>query len=711
MSADPGLNATVHILFIEDDEDDYLIVRDLISSLENHPYKLTWARDHQTASEEIRDGGHDICLLDFRFGEHSGLDLLPLTQEPGNEMPVIVLTGFNDPLADQEAMNAGASDYLEKSGLTAKQLERSIRYALSTFSKELDLRRSEERYALAADGSNDGLWDWDLNSDYIYFSQRWLDMLGYARDPFDGDPEKWFAIVHPEDVAALRQAIDNHVVGASQFLHYSYRIRHQNGQYRWMQCRAKAVRDSQRMAYRIAGSQTDITPQKELEEQLRNSALHDALTGLANKLMLHDHLELALSQRRDRERGRNCALMFLDADNFKEINDTYGHEVGDRVLVKLANRLKASLRKSDTVARFGGDEFVILLTDLDDELQVDLITRHLMDSLCLPFQFGELELFLSSSMGVTYIPPGDNRSATEILRDADTALYEAKESGKARHSVFNAQMRRKAVDLMQLKGDLRSALPKREFELHYQPVIELKNNRAIGLEALLRWRRSGRDELLTPRQFLPVAEDIGLLREIGLWVFREACEQSSKWRKLIEPTLQLFVSINLSPSQLATPDLTQKLSQIVRETDADQNSLNIEITEASIIGNHERIGVQLRNLKSLGLKLCLDDFGSGYSSLRALHELPFDLIKIDKSFVSYLQPKKHQSEQLMRSILAIANIYKMQVVAEGVESRYQADLLRDMGCQLAQGHFFAQAMDADSVANYLQSHTRDNSAD
>ncbi|HET9768722.1 MAG TPA: PAS domain S-box protein, partial [Thermoanaerobaculia bacterium] len=366
------------------------------------------------------------------------------------------------------------------------------------------LRRSEERYALAARGANDGLWDWDLERNEIYYSSRWASMLGFEEGELGNDPQEWFSRVHPGDRGRLRHEIGEHVEGRSPHFQCEYRLRHRNGAFRWMLSRGLAVRDEGGRAYRMAGSQTDISDRKQAESQLLHDALHDALTGLPNRALFINRLEMALQRGRRSPRTR-FAVLFLDLDRFKVINDSLGHRLGDELLVALADRLRSSVRVIDTVARLGGDEFGFLLEGLVDVKQAIRNAERILDELARPFHLSGHEVFTSGSIGIA-VGDAECGGPEQILRDADIAMYRAKAQGRAAFTVFDQEMHREAVAAMQLENDLRRALERKELELHYQPVVCLADGRLCGFEALLRWHHPERG-LLLPTQFIPTAEE------------------------------------------------------------------------------------------------------------------------------------------------------------------------------------------------------------
>ncbi len=559
------------------------------------------------------------------------------------------------------------------------------------------LRRSEERYALAARGANDGLWDWDLERNQIYYSARWASMIGYEEGELSNDPQEWFSRVHPGERGHLRRALTEHVEGRSPHFQCEYRLRHRGSSFRWMLCRGLAVRDADGRAYRMAGSQTDISDRKQAEHQLLHDALHDALTGLPNRALFINRLEMALQRCRRTPRSR-FAVLFLDLDRFKVINDSLGHRLGDELLVALADRLRSTVRVIDTVARLGGDEFGFLLEGLVDVRQASRNAERILAELTRPFQLSGHEVFTSGSIGIA-IGDGDCATPEQILRDADIAMYRAKAQGRAVYTVFDQEMHHEAVAAMQLENDLRHALERQELELYYQPLARIGDGRLCGFEALLRWNHPQRGVLL-PAQFIASAEETGFIVPLGSWVLESACSQLAAWSELLAHDPGLTVSVNLSGRQLAHPELVQQVRRTLAATGADPRRLKLEVTESVLMADApaaQSVLVQLRH--GLGLSLMIDDFGTGYSSLAYLQQFPIDTLKIDRSFVARLGAGE---EAIVRAIVTLGKSLGMQVLGEGVESPAQLAALGRLGCDLAQGNLLSPPLTPEAAAALLR---------
>jgi diguanylate cyclase (GGDEF)-like protein/PAS domain S-box-containing protein len=562
---------------------------------------------------------------------------------------------------------------------------------------ERAMRESEERYALAAQGSNDGLWDWDLRENEIFFSARWKAQLGAAEQEIGSDPDQWFVRVHPDDRDRLFGDLGLHLEGRTPFLEVEHRVRHLDGSWRWMLVRGAAVRDAGGKAYRLAGSQTDITERKIAEEKLLHDALHDLLTGLPNRSLFIDRLgqAMAFTQRRSDYR---FAVLFLDIDRFKTINESLGHMTGDVLLVRVSKRLEACIRPGDTVARLGGDEFAVLLEDFADPDEPIRTAERIHEALVEPHDLEGTEVFASASIGIAMGSPRYTRPE-EVLRDADTAMYRAKDMGRGRHAAFQPGMHAHARAQLQLETDLRRAIDRHELRLNYQPIVSLESGDIVGCEALVTWMHPSRG-LIPPNDFIPTAEDTGLIIQIGRWALRQGCDDAFQWNEKLPRHHQVSVSVNLSARQLVHNELLEHVREALGSSSLDARRLRMEVTESVIMEHAGPASLLLAQLKNLGVHLLLDDFGTGYSSLSYLHNFRFDTLKIDRSFVSRLeQPGKHA--EIVRTIISLARALSMEVVAEGVETLGQLAQLQMLGADSAQGFWFSRPVDAQGFSEML----------
>jgi len=589
-------------------------------------------------------------------------------------------------------------------GMVAEQTE-----ALQKTNAELLLEvqrhaEAENRYRLAETGANDGLWDWDIAAGTVYFSPRWKAMLGYKENEIGSSPDEWFNRVHPDDLPALKNACSEHFVGTSEQLRGECRLRHQDGQYRWMLYRGVAIKNSQGMVIRAAGSFTDITERKMAEEQLRFEALHDALTGLANRVKLSDRIGDAIC-RLKRDPARRFAVMFLDLDRFKVINDSLGHLVGDKFLVEIARRLSMFIRAGDElmqasrddVARLGGDEFVLVVDNIERDTDVLRIAQRLHDAVAEPIVIDGHTLHSAVSIGIAIAHDGYN-NVTEILRDADTALYQAKSGGRSCTKIFDPEMHQKAMAQWRTESELRAAIEKQELRVFYQPVVA-SNGALVSIEALVRWQHPTRG-LLDPDQFLPIAEESDLIVRIGRWVAFEACRQVRIWQSKFPRHHALPVSVNMSSKQFALPGFVEEVSQTLNHAGLSPQSLRLEVTETVAMRDAHATVQTLLRLRAMGVLIDVDDFGTGYSSLSYLHRMPINALKIDRSFVSSIFDDK-VSAHIVQAITLLAHSLRVDVVAEGVESVSLLSSVRAMGCDYFQGYCIARPMCAADMESYL----------
>jgi diguanylate cyclase (GGDEF)-like protein/PAS domain S-box-containing protein len=552
---------------------------------------------------------------------------------------------------------------------------------------ENGLRESEERYALAMEGASDGIWDWNIRTNEVYYSTRWKTMLGFSDQDIGNSPDEWFHRIHEEDIEQFRVLLNAHLEGASPHFEAEHRIKHRDENYIWVLTRGIAVRDEKDRPYRMAGSQTDVTDRRRAQDQLQRDALYDSLTGLCNRSLLMDRLEQALSKVKQ-SGDTTFAIIFLDLDRFKNINDTMGHVAGDKVLNAVARRLENSIRPGDTAARIGGDEFVILLENVTNLVTATTIAERIESNLIAPMAIGNQEIFTAASLGILLASDKYDK-AEDILRDADIAVYRAKASGRGCHVTFEPAMYHKTLALLELESDLRKALDKQEFVLHYQPIVRLDTGDMVAAEALIRWQHPQRG-LVSPVQFISLAEDTGLIIPIGEWVLRTVCSQISTWNKTGLPPR---IAVNISGLQLRQPSFSYIVQTILEEFNLSPDSIEFELTETVLMDNIEHANNTLEVLRSKGFHLSLDDFGTGYSSLSYLHRFPVQKIKIDRGFIMKIGTDPG-SMQIVSAVLQLAQGLGLDVVAEGVETDQTATLLRDLGCTLAQGYYFGRPAEA-----------------
>jgi diguanylate cyclase (GGDEF)-like protein/PAS domain S-box-containing protein len=686
------------VLIVDDNE----MNRDMLARrLERKGYVVDMAASARELMERVKKESPDLILLDIEMPEISGLEGLQKIREVYSpiELPVIMVTARNQSEDIVKALAMGANDYLTKPIDFAVALAR-IGTQLSHKRAQEGLKESEERYALAAQGANDGLWDWNLVTNEIYFSPRWKAMIGYLDDELAGNPEEWFERIHHADQERTKEELSAHKNGMTPHFESVHRVRHKDGTFRWMLSRGLAIRDRQGKPLRMAGSQTDITEGK----------VSDPLTGLPNRLLFLDRLD-RLMKHAMRHKDRSFAVLFLDLDAFKMINDSLGHLIGDQLLLGVSKRLEKCLRVSDTVARLGqdtftlarmgGDEFTVLLDDLKEPGDAERAAERVMEGLSAPFELEGKEVFTSASIGIA-LWNSAYTDAEDIMRDADTAMYRAKSLGKARYEVFNADMRASVMARLELETDLRRAIDRGEFRNFYQPIVSLETGEITGFEALMRWEHPKRG-LLGPKEFIAVAEDTGLIRELGWWSLREACWKISQWKAHLSPGRDLVVSVNLSIKQFMQPNLVENIGALLQELKLSPQCLKLEITESTVMEDPSTAIQMLQHMKALGIRLAIDDFGTGYSSLSYLHRFPLDTLKIDRSFISGAACGENGME-IARTIMPLAKNLRLDVVAEGVETAEQVQELKRLDCKFAQGYFFSKPLSSDEAEAMLSEH-------
>ncbi|HYG90252.1 MAG TPA: EAL domain-containing protein [Azospirillum sp.] len=562
---------------------------------------------------------------------------------------------------------------------------------------EQRLRLSEERYALAARGANDGLWDWLLDTDEVYYSPRWKDMLGYGEADIGTSIDEWFRRVHPEDFAGLEAALKLHLADQRENLQHEFRMLRADGSTMWVLVRGIAVRDDGH-AVRMAGSMTDITARKAAEQQLLFDAFHDGMTGLPNRTLLLDRVGLALDRHR-RNGGRHFAVLLIDLDRFKSINDTKGVAVGDQILRTISQRLEDGRRMGDTLARLSADEFALLLNDIDDVGDALDAANCIAKAVAQPHHLDDHDVVLTASIGVALSATGYDRPE-DMLRDASLAVYRAKQGGRNRVDVFDGTLRRQAMSLMRTEADLRTALEQGQLCLFYQPIVSVLTGRIAGFEALMRWRHPKRG-LVSPAEFIPLAEECGLIVPMGRWALKESVRQVAHWQARFPRSKPLFMSVNVSSQQFRDDDLLGLVRDVLAESAIPPSSLKLEITESLLMQDPEKCRAMMQAIRDMDVRLSIDDFGTGYSSLAYLHKFPADTLKIDRTFVSAISTGE-SSAAIVQVITTLAAILNMDVVAEGVETETEAEFLRDIVCTYGQGYFWSRPAPAKDIETLLE---------
>lgn len=553
---------------------------------------------------------------------------------------------------------------------------------------------SQERYAAAIRGASDGIWDWDLDSGAFFASPRFRDLIGAGYDEELLDAESWLARATPDDADRLRFEIDLHMRDLTPHFESEFRVVADEDT-RWLLARGQALRRGDGTPYRMAGSLSDITDRKRAAEQLLHNALYDGITGLPNRTLFMDRLSF-LETRRSRHQDYRYAVLFIDLDRFKTVNESLGHAAGDALLVEVAQRLSSQVRGGDTVARLSGDEFVVLVDDVREPQDAERLAEAIQVSLVAPAIVGGHEVYTSASVGIA-ITGADTHEPEELLRDAETAMYRAKEAGRARSEVFDVVMHAQAIGALRTEAELRRALEREELVPFYQPVVSLETGRVVSCEALVRWHHPERG-VLGPYEFVPVAEETGLVVPMGLRVMRCACTDGVAWAAAGH---DLRVSVNISARQFAEPDLLESVEALLEETGMPPERLLLELTESVVMADPVRAEGTLTALHALGVSLAVDDFGTGYSSLSYLKRFPFQMLKIDRSFVMDI-PRDPDDMTIVEAVVGLAHSLKLQVTAEGVETPEQLAFLRELGCDNMQGFLASRPVPADVFTGLLE---------
>lgn len=566
---------------------------------------------------------------------------------------------------------------LDRQALVEELRERGMQY-----------QQIAEQLEIVSRTSNDGIWELNLASGDVMWNQSFYDLLQRtAADRFEG-------LIHTDDLAAYHSILRAHLDKQAAFI-MEARLRMQSGQYVWTMISGEAVHDESGQPIRMVGSVRDISERKEAEEKMRYLAYHDALTGLTNRRRFYEEIAAAAACYE-----QSFAVIVIDLDHFKKINDSFGHQMGDRLLQLVADGLKGLLRKNGHIARFGGDEFVILYhfqVISEVETFASSISEHL---LTLLFDEG-INLTITMSAGISIFPQ-DGADPDTLIKKADIAMYKVKQNGKNQFEIFSPQMIEQTMWRINTENELKQAIVKKQFALHYQPQIDLETGELFGVEALLRWY-SPTHGVVSPLTFIPLAEETGLIISIGEWVITEACRQSVEWRD--SGHKPIMVSVNISGRQLKQPGFLEMVKQIISKTRMDASCLCFEITESTVIDDLDATIDLFKQLAAIGIQMSMDDFGTGYSSLSMLKKLPLNMLKIDKSFISEIT-SEHQDIDIVKAIIFISNSLKLKIIAEGVEQQEQQELLKELGCHCVQGYYISKPLAAEQLEGLILTFAR-----
>ena len=609
-------------------------------------------------------------------------------------VPLITPSGPIGVLVVQDYENSDT--YSERDMELLTSVADQIAIAIERKRNEEALRQSNERFQLVTRATSDAVWDWNLETDAIWWNEGFGKLFGYPPEEVGTTVDAWQERLHPDDEERVTEDIHRHIEDGKTNWLSEYRFRRRDGSYANVIDRGYVVYNEGRPV-RMLGSMMDVTDRKLLEDQLTHQALHDPLTKIANRALFRDRVDHAL--KRLSRNSISLAVLFLDLDNFKSINDTMGHAAGDRLLVAVAERLQDCLRTTDTAARLGGDEFAVLIESVHRTDEAVMIAERILEVFKQPFDIGGKEIYVGTSIGIA-TASDEETNAEAMLRNADLAMYLAKSDGKGRYVIFEPKMHEALVERVELEADLRRGIEENEFIIHYQPIFDLGSSRVTGMEALVRWEHP-RLGLVPPMKFIPLAEETGLIVPLGEWVIVEACKQIQQWRTEFPAMEDLSVTVNISIRQFHQRDLVHTVRRALGESGLRPASLILEITESFMMEDAETTIEKLEQLKALGVRLAIDDFGTGYSSLSYLQRFPVDILKIDKSFIDKLGVGS-EGNAVAKAIIMMGDSLNLRTIAEGIEHDHQITELKGLGCESGQGFHFARPLPSDAVEQFLR---------
>ena len=690
------------ILVVDDDPGARRLTR---ATLTRAGFDVVEAQDGQQALAAMPTHAPDLVLMDVSMPVMDGFtSCAELRRLPGGgRVPVIMMTGLEDVESIERAFEVGATDFITKP-INWPILAHRVRYMLRASSAINDLEQNQRRLSNAQRIGEMGDWEWDVRLDRIIPSEQARRIFGHDAAQRALRPAEFLATVHPDDVERVRQAFERAIVNGDAVA-IEHRIGQSAGTLRHVHQQVEIIeRDATGRAVHLAGAVHDITRRKDAEEQVRRLAYFDPLTGLPNRLMFSEQLQKALAHAQRQK--RQLAIMFVDLDNFKRVNDTLGHSVGDELLKVVSAKLAGSIRAQDwigrgasasSIARLGGDEFIVMLSDVPEAAEAASVARRLVAALSEPVMVQSTELYVSGSVGIAMYP-ADGADIDTLLMNADTAMYRAKEAGRGGFQFYDRSMNARARDRLMMETMLRRALERDEFVLHYQPRIDLASGEIVGAEALIRWRHPERG-LVAPPEFMSVSEQTGLVIPMGEWAIDTACRQSAAWRKAgLRP---VKVAVNLAVTHLRERGLPGLVARVLQEHALPPASLEIEVTESVLMVDPELCLETALRLNDLGVGLSIDDFGTGYASLSYLKRLPIKALKIDQSFVRDLATDPDDAA-IITAIIAMAHNLKLSVVAEGVETEAQRAFLKAHRCDEFQGFLVSPPVEASEFARLLE---------
>ena len=689
------MTTTSTILVVDDDAGGRRLTH---ATLKKAGFRVIEAANGEMALEKMRQGLPDLVLMDVNMPVMDGFEACAqLRQLPnGTAVPLVMMTGLDDTASIERAFEVGATDFITKP-ISWAVLPHRVRYMLRASAAINALQQSQRRLSNAQRIGEMGDWEWDVRAEHIVSSDQASRLLGLPAEPTQLLPDDFFAHVHPEDATRLRDAFA-HAIASAQGFSLDFRVLRSDGSIRHLHQQVELLeRQVGGPALRLAGALHDITRRKDAEDRVRQLAYYDPLTGLPNRLMFAEQLGKALAQAE--RHGRRLAVMFIDLDNFKRVNDTLGHRVGDQLLCEAAKRLSGVLRSQDalvrrnadampgSLARLGGDEFIVMLTDLQRPEDAALVANRLVETLSEAVSIQNTEIYVGGSVGVA-LYPDNGRDIDTLMMNADTAMYRSKAAGRGGVQFYDRSMNARALDNLHMEAQLRRALERSEFTLHYQPRVNVNSGEIVGAEALIRWQHPDRGEL-PPAEFIPLVENAGLVISVGEWAIFKACEQLAQW--LAQGLKPVPVAVNLASTHLRERSLPGLVDEALARWKVPAHLLEIEVTESILLMDPELSVLISKELAAMGVNMSIDDFGTGYSSMSYLKRLPISSLKIDRSFVRDLVTDPDDAA-IVAAITALAHSLKLKVVAEGVETPEQLEILRSLRCDEYQGFLTSKAL-------------------
>jgi diguanylate cyclase (GGDEF)-like protein/PAS domain S-box-containing protein len=683
------------LLLVEDNPGDARLLREMLKEQGLHQAELTHVECLGEAEKHLVLNAVDIILLDLGLPDAQGLGAVRRTHAAAPHVPLVVLTGLDDEALAAQALQEGAQDYLIKGQIDARSLLRSLRYAIERKSMEEALFVEKERAQVTLNCIGDAVACTDISGNISFLNPVAEKLTGWLLAEAEGRP---MAEVLQILDGVTRETIPNPMemaVGQDRALHLrpnSILIRRDGFEISIEDCVAP-IHDREGLATGAVIVFRDVSAARAMALQITHSAEHDFLTGLPNRMLLNDRVNQAITLAP--RHLKKVAVLFLDLDGFKHINDSLGHPTGDKLLQSIGKRLVECVRNSDTVSRQGGDEFVVLLSEVEQSEDAAITARRMLESVAEAHSIDQHDLHVTTSIGVS-VYPEDGLDAETLIKNADTAMYQAKENGRQSYQFFKPAMNVRAVERQSIEESLRRAMERQEFTVYYQPKVNLSSGEITGAEALLRWTHPVRGPV-SPAQFIPVAEDCGLILPIGHWVLQEACKQARAWVDAGLP--QATMAVNISAMQLRDEDFLEGIFAILNETNLDPRLLELELTESVLMKHAESTESILRTLRSRGLQVAVDDFGTGYSSLSYLRKFPIDALKIDQSFVRQIAAGE---TTIVTAVISMGQSLKLRVVAEGVETQEELTFLQAHECDEAQGYYFSRPVLPEQFARLLE---------